>query len=142
MDGASGVAGGGEVERFQKLAAEQVAGDESWRDGLEDEVASPLLDWALSATDRAIVRLGVAGELHRGPGLRDGRPGPGLLAALAGHWRRGEGGQEESRQEIDAALQPHLGPPLFDGRAEGEAARSPPCAVSGGSRAMRSPHGP
>ena len=54
--------GPGEVERFQKLAAEQVAGDEAWRDGLEDEVATPLLDWALGATDRAIARLGAAGS--------------------------------------------------------------------------------
>ena len=45
-----------------------------------------------------------------------------MLTALAGHWRRGEGGQEESRQEIDAALAPHLGPPLFETREAGAAA--------------------
>ena len=123
-DRAAGPRAGGpgraEVERFQKLAAEQVAGDEAWRDGLEDEVATPLLDWALGATDRAIARLGASRAAERGPGLRDGRAGPGG-ADGAGRPLARRGGQDP-RQEVDAALAPHLGPPLFETREAGAAA--------------------
>ncbi|HEX2515328.1 MAG TPA: phospholipase D-like domain-containing protein [Chloroflexota bacterium] len=108
--------GRAEVERFQKLAAEQVAGDEAWRDGLEDEVATPLLDWALGATDRAIERLGASGQLNEDRAYETAAQARAVLTALGGHWRG------QAPQEVDAALAPHLGPPLFDGRAAGAAA--------------------
>ena len=122
--GAAGAGAGGqrdraEVERFQKLAAEQVAGDEAWRDGLEDEVATPLLDWALGATDRAIERLGAGGQLNEDRAYETAAQARAVLTALAGHWR---GQVQEHRQEVDAALAPHLGPPLFETREAGAAA--------------------
>ena len=116
----AGGPGGAEVERFQKLAAEQVAGDEAWRDGLEDEVATPLLDWALGATDRAIERLGASGQLNEDRAYETAAQARAVLTALAGHWRGQRG--RRSRQEVDAALAPHLGPPLFETREAGAAA--------------------
>ena len=51
------------VERWQRFVAEQVATDERWRGDLEDAAATPLLDWALALTERAVARLGAAGAL-------------------------------------------------------------------------------
>jgi hypothetical protein len=50
-----------DLERAQRKAAELVLEDEAWRDGIEDTLASPLLDWVLAQTDARLARAAEAG---------------------------------------------------------------------------------
>jgi hypothetical protein len=102
-----------DVEGYQKIAAEQVAGDESWRDGVEDEVAEPLLDWALECTDGAVARLAGAGALTEDATYEAADQARALLEALGSHWRGG------SWESVAEAVEPSLGPPLFESPAAG-----------------------
>jgi hypothetical protein len=102
-----------DVEGYQKIAAEQVAGDEAWRDGVEDEVAEPLLDWALQCTDAAVARLGGAGGLTEDAAYEAADQARALLDAVGSHWRG------EAWEAVAEAIGPSLGPPLFESPAAG-----------------------
>jgi hypothetical protein len=105
-----------EVERWQRFAAEQVATDEAWRDELEDAAATPLLDWALALTERAVARLGAAGALDEDAAYDVADAARALLGA-AGAAVRGD-----PWPDVEAALLPRLGPPLFESAADGATA--------------------
>jgi hypothetical protein len=102
-----------DVEGYQKIAAEQVAGDEAWRDGVEDEVAEPLLDWALHCTDAAVARLAGGGELTEDAAYEVADQARALLDAVGSHWRG------EAWEAVAKAIEPSLGPPLFESPAAG-----------------------
>ena len=93
--------------------------DESWRDGLEDAAATPLLDWALARTGESLARAAAAGGA--GGRLRDlaydaAAQARDVLASLAGLWN----GEPEER--VWRRLDELLGPPLFESPAAGRAA--------------------
>jgi hypothetical protein len=48
-----------DIERAIEKASELVLDDEAWRDGIEDSLATPLLDWTLAQLD---IRLTAAAE--------------------------------------------------------------------------------
>lgn len=109
------------IERYQATAAELVMEDEAWRDGLTDEAATPLLDWALEWTDRCLAR---AARRTTGASAGDTSAAEqeswleelayeaahqvrGVLSAIGGIWRG------EAEDDVWARLEPLLGPPLF-----------------------------
>lgn len=52
-----------DLARAQRKAAELVLEDEAWRDGLEDDQATALLDAALAWTDATLAQAAAAGTL-------------------------------------------------------------------------------
>jgi hypothetical protein len=94
-----------------------VSEDEAWRDGLEDDVASPLLDWAIGLTDAALSRhYGTPGIDLAEVAAECARQARQLLSAVAGSWRG------ETPAAVQEAVGPYLGAPLFGSREEGLAA--------------------
>ena len=92
--------------------------DESWRHGLEDGVATPLLDWALAQTDESLAR--AAGSAADASRLRDlaydaAAQARDVLAALAGLWNG------EPEEQVWRRVDELLGPPLFESTAAGRA---------------------
>ncbi|MGH2352464.1 MAG: MoaD/ThiS family protein [Chloroflexota bacterium] len=120
------IAGGGlnTLERSQRVAAEQLMEDEAWRDRLEDDVATPLLDWALAQTDAALARMAAGREVAAAAaatGLEErayevAGQARRILTVLATH-RRGP-----AAAPAMATLEPLLGPPLFASPDRGQAA--------------------
>jgi hypothetical protein len=106
-------AAAGEVERWQRFAAEQVASDERWRGDLEDAAATPLLDWALGLTESAVARLGAAGALNEDAAYDVAGAARAVLGAAAAALRG------DPWDDVEAALLPSLGPPLFESAAAG-----------------------
>lgn len=130
--------------------------DEAWRDGLEDETASRLLDWALGLTDASLARH-VGGAESRvidagapAGAQRGAPPAPDayavadqarrLLDAVAGRWR-GQG-----PEDVGAAVASLLGPPLFesfdDGQRAIQVALAAPVAVAEDGEASAAPDAP
>ncbi len=130
--------------------------DEAWRDGLEDETASRLLDWALGLTDASLARrvgLPESKVLDAGPpaeAQRGACTAPDayavadqarrLLDAVAGRWR-GQG-----PEDVAAAVASLLGPPLFesfdDGQRAIQVALTEPAAVAEHGGASAAPDAP
>jgi hypothetical protein len=109
-----------ELARCQEKAAELVLGDEAWRGDLADEVATPLLDWALRCTDAAL-------EARAGGGAGATESLADAAYAVADEVRAVLGtlaqlGAGASEEQLWQDLQPHLGPPLFASPEEGQAA--------------------
>lgn len=52
-----------DLERAQQKAAELILDDEGWRDGIDDTLATPLLDWVLAQLDSRLAQSAEAGTL-------------------------------------------------------------------------------
>ena len=119
---------GDPLARYQRQAAELLLEDEAWRDGLTDEEAAPLLDWALEQTDACIAREAEAG--HHGSELEACASAAAAQARTLLHTlvrlRRGE---PEAR--VRAELARSLAPPLFVSADHGQAAVRDMLATAG-----------
>ncbi|CAA9222872.1 MAG: hypothetical protein AVDCRST_MAG77-783 [uncultured Chloroflexi bacterium] len=52
-----------DLERAQQKAAELILDDEGWRDGIEDSLATPLLEWTLAQIDGRLAGAAESGAL-------------------------------------------------------------------------------
>jgi hypothetical protein len=137
-------------ESYQRKVAEIVSDDEGWRDGLEDSVATPLLDWALRQTDDCLTRA-VAAEDATPEALEErayaaADQARALLAALASRARDtahdARAARDAHTRSVDEQrddeltggddMMPLLGPPLFADPEQGRAAIDEAMAAVGG----------
>jgi hypothetical protein len=129
-------------EPYQRKVAEIVSDDEGWRDGLEDSVATPLLDWALRQTDDCLTRAVAAEDAT--PEALDERAyaaadqARALLTTLASRVKHDTHGthdtsatharnvdeprDDEPREGGGDDVTPLLGPPLYADPEQGRAA--------------------
>jgi hypothetical protein len=125
-------AGGADVARYQRKAAELVMDDESWRSDLDDATATPLLEWALAHVDASLARAaGAAGEADVAGGdlteqaYAAADQARALLRTLAALWRG------RPAADVWRDLEALLGPPLFASPGAGRAAVQQALAAAG-----------